>query len=472
MADLSVEEKCKLAAKLIEQTPPGEINDVINDIRAIVADDNALMPHVLPALRAYNLTQLHVVEHSEAEGIPSHSSLLSEAAVLPGSAEVERYVDAAGKRSFVFDHAGLVASDYQPYELPEEEEAFRAELATSLAAYTKNHFPSGFSTVSSSQFPLLPPAPAQTAPAVGVTPAESSDAAPKESESKPTDTAEATETTEETPALTAAIDIPERPVTDLVPEQVGTGDLEPSPTPAVDGGLEAKKEEVEEPGGLEKLDEAVEEEKEREEKEESGEEAVVSDAPKVEEEGAEKAGEAGEDVKEEVPVAADTDAEKPEEKAVEQGIAGLAVDDRKQERVENPIYTLEVVGNRYNPSNFWTGRWRTRWVVDQEAGKVKGTINVDVHYYEQGNVQLATQHKSSFPYPTAPAGNQSIASQIVTTISKIETEYHLELNDVYGELGDKAFRALRRALPVTRQKMDWEKVSGYTLGADLNKARA
>ena len=33
-----------------------------------------------------------------------------------------------------------------------------------------------------------------------------------------------------------------------------------------------------------------------------------------------------------------------------------------------------------------TGRWRTQWVVDQAAGLVRGTIQVDVHYYEQGNV--------------------------------------------------------------------------------------
>jgi len=26
-------------------------------------------------------------------------------------------------------------------------------------------------------------------------------------------------------------------------------------------------------------------------------------------------------------------------------------------------------------------------------------------------------------------------------------------------------------LPVTRQKMDWEKVGGYSLGSDLTKAR-
>jgi capping protein alpha len=56
-------------------------------------------------------------------------------------------------------------------------------------------------------------------------------------------------------------------------------------------------------------------------------------------------------------------------------------------------------------------------------------------------VQLATQHTASFPCPAQDTGSQSIASQIVTAIAKIESNYQLELNDVYDELGDKAFRA-------------------------------
>jgi capping protein alpha len=90
------------------------------------------MPHVTPALRAYNLAQLHVVEHQTVDATPAHAvsvsgelsqtydfgretqliilqSVLSEASILPGS-EPERYVDADSKRSFAFDHVTLVSS--------------------------------------------------------------------------------------------------------------------------------------------------------------------------------------------------------------------------------------------------------------------------------------------------------------------------------------------------------------------------
>ncbi|KAK4686398.1 hypothetical protein P7C73_g3722, partial [Tremellales sp. Uapishka_1] len=440
--ELTMDEKCKVAAGLIEQSPPGEVNDVINDIRAVVGDDHALMPLVVPALRSYNLAQLHVVEHAAAEGVTAHTSLLSNAAVLPGNEE--RYVDADAKRSFAFDHVALATSDYEAYNLPEEEEAFRAELAKSLSSYTKNHFSTGYSSVYCSQHPLLPPSPPVPA---------------------------------EEPVARA---IPEEPVTDVVPELVGAGEAEPAPTPAVGGGAEEKTEEVVEEGGLEKVDDLVEEAKVEEEKVEAkeAEEGGV-------ESGIEKDGEAVPETKvdeddtevdkSEKEVGGD---EKPEpvavpqvEEVVPEPAKEPEVEARKQERVENPIYTLELVGNRYNTSNFWTGRWRTQWTVDHASKQVTGDIKVDVHYFEQGNVQLSAKHSASFPYPSETS-SQSIASQIVTTISKIESVYHAELNEVYEELGDKAFRALRRALPVTRQKMEWEKVGGYSLGSDLTKARA
>lgn len=39
-----------------------------------------------------------------------------------------------------------------------------------------------------------------------------------------------------------------------------------------------------------------------------------------------------------------------------------------------------------------------------------------------------------------------------------EGRYQASLNDTYAEMGEKTFKGLRRALPMTRSKLDWDKV--------------
>lgn len=208
-----------------------------------------------------------------------------------------------------------------------------AELARSLEAYSKNHFPSGFYSVACSQFPLNPqPTATDIAEPESMAPDEAApaeDLIPTAAEGEPS-----AETAVETMDVEDDVD-----VTDVVDELVNSGDLEPSSTPAV-GHVDSKGD-ISDPERLEALDEAVEEEKEREEEEEreNGEGNVVEkiSEPKAEEEDGPKLPE-------------------EEEEEIEKKIEGLNVEEKKQERIENPLYTLEVVGNRYNPSNFW-------WVV-------------------------------------------------------------------------------------------------------------
>ncbi|KAG9315930.1 F-actin-capping protein subunit alpha [Chiua virens] len=65
-------------------------------------------------------------------------------------------------------------------------------------------------------------------------------------------------------------------------------------------------------------------------------------------------------------------------------------------------FTVQIASNKYNPSNFWSGRWRSQYQIDLGASKtITGKILVNVHYYEQGNVQLETSHDLSIPIPPA-----------------------------------------------------------------------
>ncbi|KAF9267540.1 F-actin capping protein, alpha subunit [Marasmius fiardii PR-910] len=137
------------------------------------------------------------------------------------------------------------------------------------------------------------------------------------------------------------------------------------------------------------------------------------------------------------------------------------------------IFTIQVVANKYNPTNFWAGRWRSEYVVDLDGNTLEGKVLVNVHYYEQGNVQLSTTHAISIPLTSAivTCPPTTAASKIVALVETEEGKYQTSLNDTYHEMSEKTFKSLRRALPMTRQKLDWDKVLGYKLGAELSSSK-
>ncbi|MCJ1387615.1 F-actin-capping protein subunit alpha [Xylographa bjoerkii] len=126
-----------------------------------------------------------------------------------------------------------------------------------------------------------------------------------------------------------------------------------------------------------------------------------------------------------------------------------------------------LVANKYSPSNFWNGRWRTTYLLtpSPSSPSLTGTLKVDVHYYEDGNVRLTTTKPLTLPIASASA------SEVMRQIALAERKYQEELNRGFAALSEGAFKGLRRQLPVTRQKVEWEKVSGYRLGQEIGGGR-
>ncbi|CAK7201114.1 F-actin-capping protein subunit alpha [Sporothrix eucalyptigena] len=135
------------------------------------------------------------------------------------------------------------------------------------------------------------------------------------------------------------------------------------------------------------------------------------------------------------------------------GVYPLADDDSK--------LAILIVSNKYSPQNFWNGRWRSRYVYDPASGSLEGNIRVDVHYYEDGNVRLLTDK----PQSATVSGGSGAA--LAREIASLEKAYQEELNKKFLTLSEGAFKGLRRQLPVTRQKIEWDKVASYRLGQDI-----
>ncbi|KAL8277546.1 hypothetical protein RQP46_009978 [Phenoliferia psychrophenolica] len=188
-------------------------------------------------------------------------------------------------------------------------------------------------------------------------------------------------------------------------------------------------------------------------------------APAPVEEGEESKGDAADEVEGEE---AKMEVEEPKEDAVEEPEKADVVPEEATPApttvpgIKSRIFGLYLVGNKYNPSNYWTGRWRSVYSADLDAKTLTGTVKINIHYYEQGNVQLSTTHAISVPLPS-----DATATQIIALIKTAEQETQNKLAESYAVLSDDVFRGLRRALPKTRSKLDWGKISAYRLGTEL-----
>jgi hypothetical protein len=107
------------------------------------------------------------------------------------------------------------------------------------------------------------------------------------------------------------------------------------------------------------------------------------------------------------------------------------------------------------------GRWRSIYILSPSDSSLSGSIKVDVHYYEDGNVRLLTNK------PVSLSVSSVSASTIIREIALAEKKYQEELNKGFTNLSEGAFKGLRRQLPITRQKIEWDKIAGYRIGQDI-----
>jgi len=124
-----------------------------------------------------------------------------------------------------------------------------------------------------------------------------------------------------------------------------------------------------------------------------------------------------------------------------------------------------------NLSNYWAGLWRSHWVLEfaegAKSGKLSGTVRSNVHYFEDGNVQLDDGTKFACELKFSKGVGESMAAQVM----EYEMEFNAGMEDIYVSMSEQVLQGLRRRLPVTRVKFDWDnKASVHKLAGELRNS--
>lgn len=119
--------------------------------------------------------------------------------------------------------------------------------------------------------------------------------------------------------------------------------------------------------------------------------------------------------------------------------------------------SIGITGEKVNLKNFWSGRWQSTWTVTfaGDSATISGDIKLHIHYFEDGNLQLhgnkAVPESSAINF----VNEGDLADKVIQFITSHEQVLQSGMEEMYTTMNNETLRAMRRTMPITRTKMEW-----------------
>jgi len=131
--------------------------------------------------------------------------------------------------------------------------------------------------------------------------------------------------------------------------------------------------------------------------------------------------------------------------------------------------TICVSAKNVNLSNFWSGSWRSVYHVNvsrKGAQEMKGNIKVQVHYFEDGNVQLHTNFDRNSTITVG--GEEETGKEVAKVVNKVESDFQSNLEEMYVNMHRTTFKSMRRFLPINKLPMTWS-LAAHSLASEVSR---
>eukprot|EP00928_Gymnodinium_smaydae_P001613 TRINITY_DN10585_c0_g1_i1.p1 TRINITY_DN10585_c0_g1~~TRINITY_DN10585_c0_g1_i1.p1 ORF type:complete len:388 (+),score=55.71 TRINITY_DN10585_c0_g1_i1:87-1250(+) len=143
-----------------------------------------------------------------------------------------------------------------------------------------------------------------------------------------------------------------------------------------------------------------------------------------------------------------------------EGVAGTAIYNNLGKEVGGDVELhLFISSCRGRPQGNWSGHWRSTWKINFVPGqatpaKLQGSLVFECSYLENANTNLVKKLGKT-AIISKLSDPDEFGVEVAKSIKEIEDQFHASLEECLVGLHSGPLKALRRQLPLAKERFDW-----------------